>query len=261
MIVSFADSIFVTIFAANQKFKHLDIQILDFSSDRNMLLFVFSVLTLTITYSLYWFLTHNIKFLRAIGGGKSSAGQWTARRLTGFVLMGVIPAILVYTFDLISFSELGFNNSWDNEGWYWVLGVGAVTLLVSLGVAKKPVNLKSYPQIRESNWTTLTMVQEYGGWFLYLVGYEFLFRGLFLFGTIPVLGYTGAIAVNICAYSLAHMVKGWQETFGAIILGFIYAYVTIITGSLWFALFMHVFQAWSNSFFSFRNQEDMRYVS
>ena len=46
------------------------------------------------------------------------------------------------------------------------------------------------------------------GWFLYLFGYEFLFRGVLLIPLIDPLGMWPAIAINIAVYSATHIPKG-----------------------------------------------------
>jgi len=55
--------------------------------------------------------------------------------------------------------------------------------------ARKPKNLVNYPQIRAKVWTSKMVYMNALGWFLYLFGYEFLFRGVLLFPLIEPLVY------------------------------------------------------------------------
>ncbi len=173
--------------------------------------------------------------------------------------MGIFPAILLVGFDIMSLEEVGFNSKWHPNTWLWLMILTVLTLVLNLAVTRTKENLQQYPQIRSERWTKRTFFYEFSGWAAYLLGYEFLFRGVLLFGTIPLVGETAAIAINVAIYSMAHMVKNWLETFGSVLLGVVLCYLTILSGSIWFALILHIIQAWINSFLSFRNHPDMRY--
>ncbi len=134
-------------------------------------------------------------------------------------------------------------------------------IVINFFSSRKQSNLKQYPQIRETHWTIKTFVVEYAGWAIYLLGYEYLFRGIFLFGAATLIGNAPAIALNASVYSLAHIPKGWEETLGALILGFFISYITLLTGTIWCALVLHILIAWSNSIFSFLAHPDIKYDS
>ena len=56
------------------------------------------------------------------------------------------------------------------------------------------------------------MLTEGLGWFIYLFGYELLFRGILLFPLVAAIGVWPAIGVNIALYSATHIPKGVEET-------------------------------------------------
>jgi membrane protease YdiL (CAAX protease family) len=96
------------------------------------------------------------------------------------------------------------------------------------------------------------------GWFLYLFGYEFLFRGVLLIPLIEPLGMWPAIAINIVLYSATHIPKGLDETIGAIPLGFVLCLLTISSGTIWIAFIVHVVIAWTNTFTALKFHPDMQ---
>ncbi|MBW6536391.1 MAG: CPBP family intramembrane metalloprotease [Mariniphaga sp.] len=98
------------------------------------------------------------------------------------------------------------------------------------------------------------------GWFLYLLGYEFLFRGILLFSLVEPLGVWPAIAVNIALYSATHIPKGLAEAIGAIPLGLIFCLLTLASGTIWIAFIVHVAMAWTNSLTSVKFNPDIQYI-
>lgn len=84
-------------------------------------------------------------------------------------------------------------------------------------------------------------------WVIYLIGYEFLFRGVLLFPLYEKFGFWPSIVINVSLYSTTHIPKGLTETIGAIPLGFILCILTIQTESVLIAVVVHVLMAWSNS--------------
>ena len=224
--------------------------------------FIISCILLAMCYSSYWFLSHEEKFLNLLS--KSEKGSWlrvSIIRITGFIFMGAIPLLIITWSGNIPLSETGIGFSWDPIAWQWLLVLTPLIIVINLFSSRKQSNLKQYPQIRETHWTIKTFVVEYAGWAIYLLGYEYLFRGIFLFGAATLIGNAPAIALNASVYSLAHIPKGWEETLGALILGFFISYITLLTGTIWCALVLHILIAWSNSIFSFLAHPDIKYDS
>jgi membrane protease YdiL (CAAX protease family) len=92
----------------------------------------------------------------------------------------------------------------------------------------------------------------------YLFAYEFLFRGLLLFFCIEELGVVLALIVNIFLYSLVHIPKGRKETIGAIPMGIILCILTIHSGTIWMAFWIHCSLALSNEWLSIKYHPDMK---
>ena len=142
----------------------------------------------------------------------------------------------------------------------WTLGLSVLVIPLVHFSARKPKNLVNYPQIRAKVWTKKMVYMNALGWFLYLFGYEFLFRGVLLFPLIEPLGVWPAIAVNIALYSATHIPKGLDETIGAIPLGLVLCLLTLSSGTIWIAFFVHVAMAWTNTFTALRFNPETNYI-
>ena len=124
--------------------------------------------------------------------------------------------------------------------------------------AKSSENLEIYPQIREKIWNKSLQRKEYFTWFIYLLGYEWLFRGVLFFGSRDVMEFWPALVLNTALYSLVHIPKGLKETLASIPLGILLCIIVERTGVFYAAVIIHFTQAASSSFFSLRVHPDMK---
>src|SRR5690348_16287245 len=72
-----------------------------------------------------------------------------------------------------------------------------------------------YPHIRLQNWSPLVVVLNILTWMIYLLPYEFVFRGSLLANSISTMNLWIAFLLNAFVYSLAHAPQGWRETLTA----------------------------------------------
>ena len=98
------------------------------------------------------------------------------------------------------------------------------------------------------------------GWIAYLTGYEILFRGVMLFPLVDAIGVWPTIAINTAMYSATHVPKGMDEAIGAIPLGIVLCFITLMTGTLWVAIVAHILMALANSFSSVYHNPEMKFV-
>ena len=184
-------------------------------------------------------------------------------KIFGFVSMGVLPVSVCLIFlNGFSLSDYGlvYIEQTTLYSIIWTLGLSVLVVPLVHFSARKPKNLVNYPQIRAKVWTKKMVYMNALGWFLYLFGYEFLFRGVLLFPLIEPLGVWPAIAVNIALYSATHIPKGLDETIGAIPLGLVLCLLTLSSGTIWIAFFVHVAMAWTNTFTALRFNPDTNYI-
>jgi membrane protease YdiL (CAAX protease family) len=87
-----------------------------------------------------------------------------------------------------------------------------------------------------------------------------LFRGILLFECYTNFGFWPAVAINVTIYSAIHMVKGKDQTIGALIFGGIACYLTLIQGSILIPIIMHVSLSIFSDYFSIRYNEDLSFI-
>ena len=233
-------------------------------SDKNTFLPIFLAL---LSFEIYWFTAKSKKvkalFYKNNNFDQASANHITSLRIFGFVTMGLATGILSLIF-IPDYSLADYGLTYKPEtslfSFLWAVMLIAIIIPLAYFNARKPRNLVNYPEIRARTWTRKTAFMNALGWAMYLFAYEFLFRGVLLFPLAKYLGVWPAIAINIALYSANHIAKGLDETLGAIILGFVLCLLTLKSGTIWTAYFVHVSLAWTYSFTALKYNPDMRYV-
>lgn len=89
-------------------------------------------------------------------------------------------------------------------------------------------------------------------YFLYFVGWEFLFRGWMLNGLLPKFGRVGAVLCQMAPFAVMHLGKAELEALGSIVAGIALGILALRTRSFWYgallhgvvAVFMDVVSAW-----------------
>jgi membrane protease YdiL (CAAX protease family) len=205
-------------------------------------------------FVLYWFTAQSIKikafFFAKNTYDKASIKHVFFTKVFGFFSMGVAPTILCLFFiPELSIADYGLTIIPKTSMFtvIWIVGLSFVVVPLAYFSAKKPKNLLNYPQIRAKFWTKKTLFINLLGWFLYLFGYEFLFRGTLLIPLEEALGVWPAIAINVALYSATHIPKGLDETLGAVPLGIVLCLLTLASGTIWIAFIVHLAMAWTNS--------------
>ena len=215
-------------------------------------------------FSIYWFTSKSEKikkrFYDKYDHDQASLKHIFFTKYFGFISMGILPTIFCLVFlPKLTLADLGLTFIYKTAQFsiFWILGLSILIIPLVYFSAKKPKNLVNYPQIRAKVWTKKMVFINALGWFLYLFGYEFLFRGILLIPLIEPLGMWPAIAINIALYSATHIPKGLDETIGAIPLGFVLCLLTISSGTIWIAFIVHVVMAWTNTFTALKFHPEM----
>ena len=215
-------------------------------------------------FSIYWFTSKSEKikkrFYDKYDHDQASLKHIFFTKYFGFISMGILPTIFCLVFlPELTLADLGLTFIYKTAQFsiFWILGLSILIIPLVYFSAKKPKNLLNYPQIRAKVWTKKMVFINALGWFLYLFGYEFLFRGILLIPLIEPLGMWPAIAINIALYSATHIPKGLDETVGAIPLGFVLCLLTISSGTIWIAVIVHVVMAWTNTFTALKFHPEM----
>jgi len=212
-----------------------------------------SITLLTLGFIAYQFVISSERlrdgFARRVGQERSLAWWIYFQRLWGLLLYGLVPWV-IFSLRGNSLSDFGVKFQSGRETLIWTAGLGAVVVLMNYFVGRTPSNLAMYPQIRMHRWPRSVVVASAVTWVLYLLAYEFMFRGWLFFTCLDAMGPELAIVVNVSLYALVHVPKGFNETVGAIPLGALLCWLTLQTGTIWIAFLVHSIMALSNEWFS-----------
>lgn len=167
-----------------------------------------------------------------------------ATRIIAFILLGLTPLIFAKTANSLSW-ELIYDWTIIDTWSIIILSI----ILIPLGAinAKNKEHLKQYPQVKMFRWSRSEFGINILSWGIYLLAYEYLFRGVLFLGILPFIDLTYAIILNTILYSLAHIHKGKKEIIGSIPLGVVFCLITYHTNTIWTAFFVHWIMA-SNNF-------------
>ncbi|MCG6189637.1 CPBP family intramembrane glutamic endopeptidase [Maribellus maritimus] len=215
-------------------------------------------------FYLYYYTAHSVFFVRFAERRYKNQSQkelyrFFMQKLTGFVFLGLLPGILYYFFVDHSMDKYGFSLSLLRSNISTILLLsGIIGSILFLTQKVKPE--RNSLQIKWKEWTISMFVFNALGWTLYLVGYEFLFRGIFLNACFNDFGFWPAIAINVVIYSAIHMVNGKDQAIGALVFGTIACYFTLTKGTLLIPVFMHISLSVFSDYFSIRLNPNLRFV-
>jgi len=198
-------------------------------------------------------------FIRTFGEEKTLIWWIVFQKFTGVVFLGIIPALIGLTILSKTPADFGIKGGNALITFYWIFLLAAVIIPMSLIFARKPDNIKNYPQIRAKQWDMRLILVNTLSWAAYLFAYEFLFRGFLLFSCEPTLGALPAIAINTAIYAFVHIPKGIKETIGAIPFGILLCIITLQTGTIWVAFIAHVILSQSNEYIALYTNPAMQF--
>lgn len=226
--------------------------------------FAWSLGCLSLGFVAYHFLAHwpgwYERFFRSLADAyHPTAARFVSQRYTGALFLGVLPLLIYPLATQSGLADIGLGLSLHPHAKYWVPGLWMVIFLVHYLHGRQPDHLAVYPQVRASNWDLRLVLINSASWLAYMTAYEILFRGILLFGTLPLLGAPAAILLNMSLYSLTHIPKGLKETLGALPVGFLFCTITLYTGTIWIALLVHSMLAVANDLFALYFHSEMRY--
>jgi membrane protease YdiL (CAAX protease family) len=223
---------------------------------------ILAIMLCTLGFTAYHFLSLSPRiknrYAQKYGQEKGHTRHIFFQRYIGMLCIGLLPALVMWLVTGNGLADFGVPFENTTTSLLWILGLGVLIILINYFNTQNPKNLAFYPMIREKVWSRKLVMQNALSWIAYLVGYELMFRGILLFGLVPLLGVWPAIAVNAALYAFAHIPKNLGETIGAIPLGVLFCLLTLHTGTIWIALIVHIIIALSNSFFSLRAHPDMK---
>ena len=211
-------------------------------------------LSLTIVcYYAYYFPAFSAKtarwFQKSFSSDQAKVYLFLFQQTLGFLLLGVVPALVFFSKHTLSVQKHHLWGISSVQWWHFALII-LLIITSSFFSAKKHDVYSRLPKMRLSHWGPGQIAASVGGWVIYLLGYEFLFRGLLLFTSTAAFGLWPAIIINIGLYSAFHLPNGAKETLASIPFGFVLCLIALITGSFWPAFVLHLTLSASAEMFS-----------
>lgn len=172
-------------------------------------------------------------------------------RLGGFLLMALIP-LYFWGSELLNQSYILITKPHLIKSVVAYIIIASIVLATNHKLAKLNAHQANYPAFQIINnsdyWLNIFL------WLVYLCGYEFLFRGIFLFESVKLFGIIPAITFNVIVYALAHLPKGKFETIGAIPLGIMLCTLALYLQTFWIAFLIHATIAISNDIYCYKRK-------
>lgn len=179
--------------------------------------------------------------LKDILTGKGEPGILFTRMIAGIFFLGLCTAA-VYAKRNIA-SEI-FTPAWcEYQTPVWILTAAAIitgTLSASKEIFPAENSNHSLPLYLPLSFIPVRT--------LFLIVYEFFFRGVMLFVMIEDLGVIAAVIVNLILYVLIHWFDK-RERYGSVIMGIVLCGASIYYQSVWPAIVIHLSLALSHELF------------
>jgi membrane protease YdiL (CAAX protease family) len=224
---------------------------------------LFTLALLCICYYLYYLVSSPAIWNRVVGRpGRSDnnpASLFLYQKVSGFILLGLLPAILFFSFFHINTHAYTMAAFAMLPDLLLFVIIFLLILIVTHFSARKADMYGRFPQMRLKEWGVTYVLISAGGWGMYLFAYEFLFRGLFLFTWTEAFGPVWAIAANLILYSAVHIPNGRKEAIGAIFFGFVLCLVSLHTGSFLMAFLLHLTVSVSTEMHAICFNPDMKF--
>lgn len=209
---------------------------------------------------LYNFLVRKGIFEKISGKFKvnDESGVFFLERTSGLIIFGILPLFMIVPAGKLNPSELGLTTG--QTGHYNLLLALSVTIIAAVTYLfsgnKNGTNRINRHLTGEISARNVFLIST--GWIIYLIGYEFMFRGILWFACFHAFGFVPAIIINVILYSLAHVNQGPTTTLGAIPAGIIFCSFSYITGSFILAFIAHSTMAVSYELFSAYHASELK---
>jgi membrane protease YdiL (CAAX protease family) len=203
-----------------------------------------AVFTVVLMFFLYWY-TAGEKillntFVKPLFPSRSiETIEYISYKLTGILFTGLIPLVIFVLIIDVSPSRIGLVIGRTFKFWYLLVALITITALVSFQLSKGGKVQEKSPELKIRDWFPRHIVLSVSAWLFYILGYEFLFRGVLWFLCSEAFGFWPALIINILLYSLVHLPQGRFIAIGAIPLGIILCILSHLTGSFLPAFIVH----------------------
>lgn len=218
------------------------------------------ILSVLLLFRLYYLIRkHKIISQLLLRTSQDQAVQYFSEKFIGFILFGIIPFLVFIRLPgfITSDTILTFGSS--SHYWYIPFILLILVTVITFIFSKKKTMQAKYPQLRIKTWTVKYSLISISGWIIYILGYEFFFRGILLFVCFSAFGFWPSLLINILLYAIVHLDQGPWISLGAIPAGIIFCLLTLLTSSFFYAFLIHSYMAISNELFSVYHNPDLSF--
>ncbi|MEP6795630.1 MAG: CPBP family intramembrane glutamic endopeptidase [Saprospiraceae bacterium] len=185
------------------------------------------------------------------------------RRIFGAFIFGLIPMYIIKCTGLLNrplFSDLNISFHWNEKVSLWLLCTVPIVLIVNFITTKKSSSLEQFPEVRVRFWRPGIFVWSAIWWIVYLIAYEFFYRGLLFQSFRLHLSDALSIIAATGIYALTQYFKRNRVSFFSIVYGALACYMVLDTGSILPALILHIISTLSVEWLSIRHHPEMYFI-
>jgi membrane protease YdiL (CAAX protease family) len=165
--------------------------------------------------------------------------EFISYKLTGILFTGIVPFIIFLLIVKVPPSRIGLVIGRTFQFWYLLIILIIVTAIVSYQLSKSRKVQEKSPELKIRDWYPRHIILSVSAWLFYILGYEFLFRGVLWFLCSKAFGFWPALAINILLYSMVHLPQGKLMAMGTLPVGIILCLLSQLTGSFIPAFLIH----------------------
>ncbi len=223
----------------------------------------FAIFSVCLFFILYFFMAKRriiLKYLvqPVFPSGSPGVIEFISYKLTGILFTGVLPFLVFVMILRVPPSGIGLVTGRTFHFWYLLVLLVIITAIATFKMSKSKKVQQLSPELRLNDWFPRHVILSVCAWLIYILGYEYLFRGVLLFLCSEAFGFWPALGINLLLYSLVHLPQGKQIAAGAIPVGVVLCLMSRLTGSFIPAFIIHSFIAVLTDLFSLYHNREVR---
>jgi membrane protease YdiL (CAAX protease family) len=192
---------------------------------------------ITICFSTYFIISYvykalNLRNLERALVAKKGLLLINLKHVLGILLFGIVFYLIIpdYNYLINTFEVPELNTS------LLIFTIAFISALLSFKSVKK--NLKNKNEV--SNYSLSQGWNYFPIRIVFLLSYEFFFRGVLFFTLLELSGFFLAIMITTLLYVLIHIFDAKKEILGAIPFGVVLCLFSFFTNSIWAAFIIHI---------------------
>lgn len=182
------------------------------------------------------------------------------RRIAGAVIFGLIPLFIIKCTKYLGkplLGDLNISFHWNHQVGMWLLCIVPLLIIIHFLTTRKSSNLEQFPEVRVRFWRPSIFIWSAVWWIVYLIAYEFFYRGLLFQSLRFHLPDDVAIVACTALYAMAHYFKRNRVSFFSFLYGALACYIVLYTGSILPVIIIHIVNTLANEWLSLKHHPEM----